>query len=546
MVRKTLSAILSKISGLKEAAFWLSLFTLFSQILALVRDRLLAHHFGAGADLDVYYAAFRIPDLIFVTAASLVSISALVPLFARKETEGEKHLKDATDSIFTVFSVMIVIFCGGFYFALPYLVPIFFAGLSGGVMSEVVNLSRILLLSPLLLGFSNFFGSIVQYEKRFILYSISPILYNLGIVFGLVFGVDSFGISAAIFGVILGALLHASFPAVFVMFSPKKPNFTWDIKWSDVWETAYLSIPRTLALSVTSFVGLIFVSLASGMQEGSITVFNFSFNLESVPLALIGVSFSLAAFPGISASAARKDKGEVISQISDGLRQIIFWSLPTVVLFIVLRAHIVRVILGSGSFDWDATRLTAAMFALFVVSSVFQSIQLFLSRALYALGKTFWPLVGNLLAGVIAVVLSLMFLKADLLPGIIESVAKFLKVAHLSTDILALPISYSVGAFVGALFLFFALGKELVFGVWQKMRPVVAESILGAATTGVLSYVCLNLLDRSFGLDTFWGVFGHGFLSGILGIAAGAFVLYLLGSVEMKEIVTKLNSKIFK
>src|SRR3989338_7225246 len=105
MVRRTIKAITNKISSLHEAAFWLALFALFSQILALVRDRLLAHHFGAGVELDIYYAAFKIPDLIFVTVASIVSISAMVPLFAKKESEGEKHLKSATDSIFTVFSM---------------------------------------------------------------------------------------------------------------------------------------------------------------------------------------------------------------------------------------------------------------------------------------------------------------------------------------------------------------------------------------------------------------------------------------------------------
>ena len=114
MVKRTIQTITSKISGLGEAAFWLSLFGLFSQILALFRDRLLAHNFGAGEELDIYYAAFKIPDLAFVTVASLVSISALVPLFAKKETEGERHLKDATDSIFTVFSVLIIVFCVAF------------------------------------------------------------------------------------------------------------------------------------------------------------------------------------------------------------------------------------------------------------------------------------------------------------------------------------------------------------------------------------------------------------------------------------------------
>src|SRR3989344_3406731 len=208
MVRRTIKAITNKISSLHEAAFWLALFALFSQILALVRDRLLAHHFGAGVELDIYYAAFKIPDLIFVTVASIVSISAMVPLFAKKESEGEKHLKSVTDSIFTVFSFFIIISCVIAWLLMPYILPYLFTGFSGDVMGKTISLSRILLLSPLLLAFSNFFGSIVQYPRRFILYAMSPLLYNIGIITFILYKVLKIGITAAVWGVVLGALFH--------------------------------------------------------------------------------------------------------------------------------------------------------------------------------------------------------------------------------------------------------------------------------------------------------------------------------------------------
>src|SRR3989338_11662216 len=145
MVRRTIKAITNKISSLHEAAFWLALFALFSQILALVRDRLLAHHFGAGVELDIYYAAFKIPDLIFVTVASIVSISAMVPLFAKKESEGEKHLKSATDSIFTVFSFFIIISCLIAWLLMPYILPYLFTGFSVGVIEKTIKMESVAL-----------------------------------------------------------------------------------------------------------------------------------------------------------------------------------------------------------------------------------------------------------------------------------------------------------------------------------------------------------------------------------------------------------------
>jgi putative peptidoglycan lipid II flippase len=277
-----------------------------------------------------------------------------------------------------------------------------------------------------------------------------------------------------------------------------------------VFETARLSIPRTLALSIVSFVSFFFAALASKLDPGSIAIFNLSLNLQSVPLSLIGVSFSLAAFPALSISAAKKDTEEVIAKISDGLRQIIFWSLPFTALIIVLRAHIVRVVLGSGSFDWAATRLVAASLSVFVVSAVFQSLQLFLSRSHYALGKTKWPLVGNILGGVVSIIFALAFFGHFAKFKIIFNlIADFLNVSDLSFEILLLPLAYSIGAFVSAVVLFLALDGNLVGRVWRQIRSSILAGLLTAIVSGIGSYATLSFLDGFFNLNSFIGVLSH-------------------------------------
>lgn len=542
MVRKTVKAITNKMGGIQQAAFWLSLFAFFSQILALLRDRLLAYHFGAGVELDIYYAAFKVPDLIFVTVASLVSISALVPLFAKKESEGEMHLKEATGSIFTVFFVLILFSCGLAWIFMPDIINFSFAGLEVAAREKTIFLSRVLLFSPLLLGFSNFFGSIVQYEKRFVLYSLSPLLYNCGIIFGIVYLTESVGIAGVVYGVVLGAIMHLFLQATFVMASSMRPRFTLNIKWKDVIEVAYLSVPRTFALSIVSFVGFFFASLASALGEGSIAVFNLSWNLQSAPLSLIGVSFSIAAFPALAVSVAKKNIEDVIIKMSDGLRQIIFWSLPFTVLIIVLRAHIVRVILGSGDFSWADTRLTAASLSLFVISSVFQSIQLFLSRSHYALHKTKWPLLGNIIGGLTSVFTALIFIKyIDSFGASFKTVTHFLKVSDLSQTVLFLPLAFSFGSIVSAIILFFALGEGFCIKIWNNVKISILNITLASIVCGVGAYLTLSLLQGFFDLDTMFGVFGHGFLSGLVGIVSGSIILYLLSDKDFRDITSRLK-----
>ena len=146
---------------------------------------------------------------------------------------------------------------------MPQMAHFLFRGFDEVTLIQVIRLSRILLLSPILLGLSNFFGSIVQYEKRFLLYSLSPLFYNIGIIAGTALGANSLGIIAVVLGVIFGAGMHLLIPASFVFFSGNIPKLTLKINFKEVKETALIAIPRALALSVTQIINIVFTAVAS-------------------------------------------------------------------------------------------------------------------------------------------------------------------------------------------------------------------------------------------------------------------------------------------
>src|SRR3990167_1330270 len=493
MVRRTIKAITGKIGGLHEAAFWLASFSIFSQILAFVRDRLLAYHFGAGHALDLYYASFEVPDLIFAKAASLVSASILVPFFSKWGHSSEGDLKRYVNSIFTSFFLFISVCSILAWILMPFLVPLFFKSLGVEAMAKVVTFSRILLLSPFFLGLSNFFGSIVQYEKRFLLYSLSPLLYNLGIILGAFFGASKFGVTAVIIGVTVGAFMHMLIQVIWAYRSGNGPKFIKNVELSEVKKTFTLS---------------------------------------------------LAAFPTLAGHYIKKEISEIGECLSSGLRHIIFWSLPVASLFIVLRAHIVRVILGSGAFDWSDTRITAAALALFVLSVVFQSIQLFLTRAHYAFGKTRLPLIINLGNAFLTVSLAVIFAKYFSPQGIFFSfVAKVLKVEGLERiGVLGLPIAFSIGALISAVLLWFFLDREVRQPITSSVVISFRDSAISALCIGVATSISLHLFDGIFKLDSVLGVFSHAFVSGTIGITLGIIILILIKNREMGEIISKFQS----
>ncbi|MBI2476396.1 MAG: hypothetical protein HYV67_04105, partial [Candidatus Taylorbacteria bacterium] len=185
-----------EISGLHEAAYLLATCAIASQLLALLRDRLFAYTFGASRTLDIYYAAFRIPDLIFVAVASLVSISVLMPFLMEKFKEGEETGKRFVDASFSFFFVAIVGVSLAAFVLAPFVAPPLFPGFGGDpIRSHLIALTRIMLLSPIFLGLSNFLASITQMYNRFFIYAVSPLLYNIGIIVGALFFYPLLGIA---------------------------------------------------------------------------------------------------------------------------------------------------------------------------------------------------------------------------------------------------------------------------------------------------------------------------------------------------------------
>ena len=547
MVKKLLDFFHKEINGLHEAAYLLGFFALLCQLLALVRDRILAATFGAGHDLDMYYSAFRIPDFIFVMVASLVGISVLVPFIIEKVNISKEASKKFIDNIFSSFFLLIIFVSAVTFLLVPYLVPMIFGGFPSKDFPELIILTRILLLSPILLGLSNFFGSITQVYKRFVIYSISPMVYNLGIIFGVVALHPIFGLRGVVYGVVLGALLHLLIQIPFVIRQGMFPKFKIHFDWPEIKKVITLSVPRTFTLGIGQITTIFLIAMATFMKDGSVAVFNFSINMQSVTLSIIGVSYSIAAFPTLARFFAEKKRDKFLAEMITSARHIIFWSIPISVLFIVLRAQVVRTILGSGEFNWDSTRLTAAALALFSISALAQGLILLFVRGYYAMGNTKKPLAIGTISGVLIVVLSYLFVKlfasCHLFQYFIESLFRVSDIG--GTSVLMLALGYSLGISVNCILLWVCFNKEFTSfskSLWGTLFHTFSASVI----MGAVSYLGLNIFDNFFNINTTFGIFMQGFLAGIMGIITWVIILRLLKNQELEEIWRTLHHKIWK
>jgi putative peptidoglycan lipid II flippase len=547
MVRRVFNFVYQEVRGLHQAAYIIALFAVGSQILAIVRDRLLAHTFGAGAELDLYYAAFRIPDLLFVLFASVLSIYVLLPFVNRSaEADGPRAGAKILSQVFTLFLLSYSVIATLLAFFAPWYVPVLFPGLAAQA-ATLTLLLQILLIQPLLLGLSSLCGVVTQMNHRFVLYALSPLLYNLGIIIGIAVFYSYIGLPGLVLGVVLGAIGHLLIQVPFVVKSEYAFTAIKEIDFGLIKQILAVSIPRALTLSVNQIVLLILISVASVMTVGSVSVFQFAFNLQSVPLAIIGMSYSVAAFPTLSNLYAKQDRSGFNLQLMTALRHIIFWSIPVIGLVIVLRAQIVRVLLGSGEFDWSNTRLTAAVLAIFVTSLFAQAILLLLIRAFYAGGRTLLPLLvavgGSVVSLVSAFVLYQVYLTSEVFSTSLNDLFRLTDVA--GSEVLVLALGFVIGQFC-QLALLLLLSRNYFQVSYRPLGKLLFHSIVASVTGAIVAYATLVFVVDGVNQETLIGILLQGLTAGIIGLIGVILVYVALGSQEIVEVYKSFQAKIFR
>lgn len=539
MVRKLLQTITQPVRGLHQAAYLLAGLTLASQLLALVRDRLFAHQFGAGEMLDLYYAAFKVPDLVFALVASLVSAYVLIPRIAGASREDTQRLISQTASFLFIAGGVV---CAGIAFFAPLILSWVYPTLmSGATAAEFVLLTRILLLQPIILGLSGIATSLTQVRRKFALFAISPVLYNLGIIGGTLFLYPTYGLLGVGMGVVIGAVAHISihipvlisagvFPTL-VIPSPKV-----------VWGVMKDSLPRSLALGMGSFIALALTSLAARTGPGGVSVFTLAGNIASVPLSLVGAAYATAAFPVLAEHHRSKQTVAYRDTVSAAARHIIFWSAIIMVLTIVLRAHIVRIILGSGAFGWDDTRLTAAILAILVVALAAQGIILLCARAFYAAQRSWNPLIMQLGdAGIsVAVAWGLMNL-AHAYPPLQYFMEALFRISDVQgSNILFIALGATIGQLVVASVALLTLSRVAPGVARSLVRPLL-EALGAGILGGTAAYGVLSFMGNLEPLTTTHAVFTQGVAAGMVGLVVAVGVLVSLRNQEFTDLCASLK-----
>ncbi|MEK7064144.1 MAG: murein biosynthesis integral membrane protein MurJ [Patescibacteria group bacterium] len=376
-----------------SAAFVIAASYLASALLGLVRNHLLAARFFGGmeADLDVYFAAFVLPDTIFQLLVVGAVSAAFIPIFQDHLARSKAEAAHLANAALTTISLIL--------FALTTILIIFARPIAGVLahyspekLDLMANLIRIMALAQILFTLSAFLTGILQAQRRFLIPAIAPLLYNLGTIIGIYFFSSRFGIYAAAFGVVLGAFLHVLVQLPLVAHLGFTPRPVINPRYPGVLTMLRLMPPRALALGLDQIERWVAVNLTSLLAAGSLSIFNFARQLYALPVSLFGVSLSQASFPALADEAAHSDLTKFKQTLAKSLSQIFFFALPASILVLILRIPLVRLAFGARTFPWEATLLTGKSLAFLALSIAPLAVTQVLVRAFHALKDTRRPL----------------------------------------------------------------------------------------------------------------------------------------------------------
>ena len=484
---------------------------LVSRILGWVRVVVIGTTFGATRELDAFFAAFRIPDLIFQLVAAGALGSALIPVLAGLLVTGEPgRAWRVASTVANLMTAALVVAAAALLVLAPWLVPLITPGFDEATLRLTVELTQLMLLSPIFLGLGAVATSILNAGNRFAAAAAAPVVYNLAIIGAALLLAPSLGVHALAIGVVAGSVLHVlvqvpSLRAARVRYEPRI-----DLRDPAAREALVLMAPRALGLGVSQITLLVSTALASGLAVGSVTAFNVAFTLLQIPIGVIGVPLGIVILPAMSRELALGRVEEFVRLLTRAIRLILFLMLPLTAIGMVVRVPAVAVLFDYGRFGGTAVVQTAETLLFFLIGLAAHGLIAVLARAFYAGRDTTVPVVAAILAVVVNVAIG---------------------VATVGTlELRGLALSIAVGAWLEALFLLVVLRRRYPALDVRSIGRGFVEAAALSALAGAAALATSSLLDSAArGLPQKLGEL----LLLAVPVAAGAAV-YLAGSIALR------------
>ncbi len=391
-----------------RGALILSVLSLGYFAAGIVRNRVFAAEFGASAELDAYNAAFRIPEIALDILVGAGLSAPFVPIFSRllrSDDAGERRAEAFGQTVLTGAVAAIAVALVVLFVAAPWIADVVWRQFDPATRALYVELVRINCIAQLLFAASMALGEVLVARRRFLAYGIAPILYTTGIVLGAVALGPRLGVQGAAWGAVVGAVAHLAVRAAGARRAGFRIRPRFAIRTPEFREFIRLMVPRMLSYPIDPVTVSYLTILAAGLGVGTVSALSFVLDYQFVPIQVIAIAFSLAAFPVLSEAFASGDRVAFRSVFTRNVLVIGGLTALAAVALAVLARPLISTLLGVGRFDQSAVALTSSLLVAFAISIPIDGLSYPLSRALYATHNTLWQVVASVV-GLVALVIS--------------------------------------------------------------------------------------------------------------------------------------------
>lgn len=473
--KKTSDLIFAKQTSIFSSAIIISSMIVLTSISGFLRYRVLATFFNK-EQLDIFFAAFKIPDLIFEILITGALTTSFIPIYLQYKNNNEE-LKINISSIINIIFIVLIGFVFVLNLFLKPIISLITPGFSPEKIEKVIVFSRILLLGQLpFFVIGSILTGIAQANKIFFLSSLGPVLYNLSIIISTLIFHQNLNLYAPIYGVVFGSVI------LFLIQIPiiKHTDFKYKLiikKTKAIFDFFRMIVPRTLTVIIAQIDATIDLVLASLLKPGSYTIFYFAQHLQLLPVSVIGIALGQASLPYLTDLYKEKKINEFKDIITQSILNIFFIIIPASLFFIFARIPLVRIFFGGEKFDWQATVDTAKTLSFFAIGLPFHSIYYLLTRSFYAMIDSKTPFFIGTISIIFNIVLSLFF------------------IFYLHLPVYSLAISFSLSIILNTLLLFVFLNKKIQGFDIKNIFVSIIKIFFSAFFSSIIAYFSMKLLD---------------------------------------------------
>jgi len=474
IVKVTKSLIFFQQKTIFSSAILIAATIIVARFFGFLRFRVLASYFPK-EQLDIFFASFRIPDIIFEILITGALTSSFIPIFI-KYKDNPKELRENISSIINLIFLILFLIILTLFLFLKKIVLVITPGFSPQKVDQITFFSSILLFGQLpFLILGNFLTGIGQANKIFFLPSIAPIFYNLAIITTTIF-LHQLGLLAPVMGVVFGSLTIFLIQIPLLFFDGFLYQFVLKIN-AAVKEFFQMAIPRILTVIISQIDATIDLTISTFLKAGSYTAFYLAQHLQLLPVSVIGIAFGQASLPYLSNLVKEKKEIELKQIVEETILCLLFLSLPFAIFFIFGRTPLVRLFFGGEKFDWEATVVTAKTLSYFALGLPFHTLYYFLTRCFYAFLDTKTPFLIGLFSIIVNTFLSVFF------------------IFFLKLPVFALALSFSLAITLNTLSLFLFLTKKIKNINYSYLIGETLKIFTATLIASLPSYLFLKVAD---------------------------------------------------